>query len=102
MARIGGDEFVILCRDISPEEAADLAARISDEVCKPVFLDTHLESEERVELTVGASIGLSNAPEDGISFEKLLKVADTRMYKAKKSRVRRVITSDKIERTKSA
>lgn len=102
VARIGGDEFVILCRDISPEEAADLAARISDEVCKPVFLDTHLESEERVELTVGASIGLSNAPEDGISFEKLLKVADTRMYKAKKSRVRRVITSDKIERTKSA
>lgn len=85
VARIGGDEFVILCRDISPEEALDLAARISVEVSKPVFLDSLSETENRLELTVGASIGISNAPEDGISFEKLLKVADTRMYGVKKS-----------------
>lgn len=104
VARIGGDEFVILCRDISAKEACDLAKRIEQEVLKPVFIDDSMnhESIERLGLVVGASIGVSSAPVDGITFEKLLKVADTRMYKAKKINEKtRTIQFDK-NKTKTA
>lgn len=88
VARIGGDEFVIMCRDIDLEESKELALRISEEILKPVYIsDTlHKDAKKRVKLKVEASIGIACAPKDGITFENLLKEADARMYKAKRSR----------------
>lgn len=93
VARIGGDEFVILCRDISIEEAEKLANRIVEEIAKPVFVDRELDesnpfdnksSEPRIEVKVNSSIGISQSPADGITFENLIRAADERMYEAKK------------------
>ena len=93
VARIGGDEFVILCRDISIEEAKNLANRIAEEIAKPVFVDRELDesnpfdnksSEPRIEVKVNSSIGISQSPADGITFENLIRAADERMYEAKK------------------
>ena len=83
VARIGGDEFVILCRDIEIEEAYDLSNRIASEIAKPVYVDSQ-DNVDRVMVSVSSSIGIASPPEDGITFENLLKTADTRMYKAKK------------------
>lgn len=102
VARIGGDEFAILCRDIETKEAEELALRITLEIAKPVFLDD-LNDTERVEVFVNSSIGISSAPDDGITFENLLRTADERMYRAKKSKKNvRIVSADKKTETRSA
>jgi diguanylate cyclase (GGDEF)-like protein len=102
VSRIGGDEFVILCRDININDAEELAIRISDEINKPVFIGSQ-EENNRTKVSVSSSIGISIAPADGISFETLLKTADDRMYRAKKSKKNvRIVSADKKPETKTA
>ena len=77
VARIGGDEFVILQTGI--REAADtqaLARRLVDLIGRTYMVEGHL-------LTIGASVGVALAPADGESAEKLLKNADLALYRAK-------------------
>jgi diguanylate cyclase (GGDEF)-like protein len=77
VARFGGDEFVILQSPMKrPEEAATLAQRIVRELSEPYDIDGH-------EAVVGASIGISIAPNDGIDADLLLKNADMALYRAK-------------------
>ncbi len=75
VARIGGDEFIILmlCTGNSnaPEE---LAERVIEEVCKPIPF------EDRV-CRLGASVGIARTPT--ISPEELLTCSDIALYKAK-------------------
>jgi diguanylate cyclase (GGDEF)-like protein len=77
VARIGGDEFVILQAGV--REAADtqaLARRIVDLIGRAYMVEGHL-------LTIGASVGVALAPEDGADADKLLKNADLALYRAK-------------------
>ena len=77
VARIGGDEFVILQTGV--REAADtqaLARRIVDLIGRTYMVDGHL-------LTIGASVGVALAPGDGTDADKLLKNADLALYRAK-------------------
>ncbi|WP_280952018.1 EAL domain-containing protein [Methylobacterium sp. V23] len=77
VARIGGDEFVILQTGV--REASDtqaLARRIVDLVGRTYMVDGHL-------LTIGASVGVALAPNDGLDTDKLLKNADLALYRAK-------------------
>ncbi len=85
VARIGGDEFVMIWRcDILTESALmDKAGKLLERIEAPVQVVGH-------ELSVGASIGVSLYPEHGVELETLLRYADTAMYEAKtysKSRV---------------
>jgi diguanylate cyclase (GGDEF)-like protein len=77
VARIGGDEFIILQTGI--KEAADtqaLARRIVDLIGRTYMVEGHL-------LTIGASVGVALAPIDGVMADKLLKNADLALYRAK-------------------
>ncbi|TXN49832.1 EAL domain-containing protein [Methylobacterium sp. WL119] len=77
VARIGGDEFVILQTDI--QEAANtqaLARRLVDLIGRTYMVDGHL-------LTIGASVGVALAPGDGSDADTLLKNADLALYRAK-------------------
>ena len=77
VARIGGDEFIILQTGI--REAADtqaLARRLVDLIGRTYMVEGHL-------LTIGASVGVALAPADGTSADKLLKNADLALYRAK-------------------
>ena len=77
VARIGGDEFVILQTGV--REASDtqaLARRLVDLIGRTYMVDGHL-------LTIGASVGVALAPHDGDSAETLLKNADLALYRAK-------------------
>ena len=93
VARIGGDEFVILCRDMGAKEAEKLACRIAEEIAKPVLVDSEFDnsnpfenknSKPRIKVKVNSSIGISQSPTDGITFENLIRAADERMYETKK------------------
>jgi diguanylate cyclase (GGDEF)-like protein len=77
VARLGGDEFAIVqCNVHSPEDAGQLARRIVDSISKPFEIDGN-------RITIGCSVGISVAPGDGTSSEKLLKNADVALYRAK-------------------
>ncbi|MGQ0656950.1 MAG: putative bifunctional diguanylate cyclase/phosphodiesterase [Chromatiales bacterium] len=77
VARIGGDEFVIVLAGIqSLEDAAIVARRVRD-----IFTRTCTVGNTDVTLT--ASIGISGFPLDSLDAETLLKQADTAMHHAK-------------------
>ncbi len=77
VARLGGDEFTILLPSISlPIEAATVAERVIKAVETP-FLHGNTE------LHVGASIGITIYPNDGMDADTLIKNADMAMYHAK-------------------
>ncbi len=77
VARVGGDEFVVLragLRDTGPVQA--LARRIVDLLGRTYMIDGQL-------LTIGASVGIALAPADGDDAERVLKNADLALYRAK-------------------
>ncbi|GEM_PF-3540006 len=79
VARIGGDEFLILLQNLKVEtEAADVAQKVVHSVNQPALIEGHA-------LQVGASVGISVYPIHGHDFETLLKVADEAMYLSKKA-----------------
>jgi diguanylate cyclase (GGDEF)-like protein/PAS domain S-box-containing protein len=78
VARLGGDEFaVIQCGEADQREGAvALAVRLLDIVARPFDLDGH-------DLTVGTSIGIALAPENGTETGELMKKADLALYRVK-------------------
>ena len=81
IARLGGDEFIVLTEGESSRDTAETTARlIIDALTAEFVIGLHT-------LRVGASIGISCFPEDGLSADTLLLNADAAMY-ASKSRAR--------------
>jgi diguanylate cyclase (GGDEF)-like protein/PAS domain S-box-containing protein len=79
VARIGGDEFVLILPDLKViEDAIQVAQKIVDSFCKPFLIDTH-------QLVVTTSVGIAVYPNDGIDESILLKNADIAMYQAKQA-----------------
>ncbi len=77
VARMGGDEFIVLVGDDpSRERLAALAQRIVSAVDQPLVVDEY-------EQYLTASIGIAVAPLDGEDVETLVKHADVAMYRAK-------------------
>ena len=73
VARMGGDEFVVIAPGLTPEAAArkaeqmrELAQHAGKEIC----------NEDMLSLSVGKAV----YPEDGMDAEKILSEADKRMY----------------------
>jgi diguanylate cyclase (GGDEF)-like protein len=75
--RMGGDEFTVLLENVrGAEEAGAVAQRVLEAIGEPVRFDAH-------EISVTASIGIAMYPRDGVLEERLVKSADTAMYRAK-------------------
>jgi diguanylate cyclase (GGDEF)-like protein len=79
VARIGGDEFVILVKDIKPEEQAAWCDRLLMQLTTPVG------DGQEAGPTATCSIGLAWYPDDGVNAEQLLASADEAMYDAKRA-----------------
>jgi len=78
VARFGGDEFAILQTDLrQPSDAEALAMRVIETIGKPHYVDGN-------QISVGASVGIAIAPNDGLNPEQLLRVADLALYRAKR------------------
>jgi diguanylate cyclase (GGDEF)-like protein/PAS domain S-box-containing protein len=78
LARLGGDEFAILqSGEQSPRDGAiKLAARIIGLIARPFDLDGR-------RVSIGTSIGIAVAPQDGMEPDDLLKRADLALYRTK-------------------
>ena len=77
VARIGGDEFIVVQVSNDPlNEAALLAERFVETISAPYEILGH-------QVHVGVSIGISIAPRDGTSKEQLLHHADLALYRSK-------------------
>jgi len=77
VARIGGDEFVILLGQLDRPENAEIIIR---GILNDLSLPFHLDSEN---IYVTASFGISLFPNDGSDGKELLLAADQAMYEAK-------------------
>ena len=77
LARFGGDEFAIIQTGLrAPLDADALARRILDELTHPFEINA-------TPISIGVSIGIALAPDNGTAREDLMRLADTALYQAK-------------------
>ncbi|MBU1364870.1 MAG: EAL domain-containing protein [Gammaproteobacteria bacterium] len=79
VARLGGDEFTVLLDDL-PNAA--VAASVAQNICRTVSAPLIIDGQE---IVITTSIGISLFPQDGPDLSRLLRHADTAMYRAKQS-----------------
>jgi diguanylate cyclase (GGDEF)-like protein/PAS domain S-box-containing protein len=78
VARIGGDEFMILMSDDARrEDVLSLAERMVEAIGKELEVDDYLSH-------VGVSVGIAVYPDDGVDAATLLANADSALYRAKR------------------
>jgi diguanylate cyclase (GGDEF)-like protein len=91
VARIDGDQFAVLLRQVKDRpEAALVAEKLRDLLSSPVELND-------CEVQVGANIGLSIGPEDGATIETLLAHADRHRNASKKALRRHFIDDQQVQ-----
>jgi diguanylate cyclase (GGDEF)-like protein/PAS domain S-box-containing protein len=79
VARMGGDEFVVILHDIGSKIAIkNVAKKIIDTIAEPILF-------HETRLMVMASVGISIYPDDDKQIDALLQKADRAMYQAKKA-----------------
>jgi len=79
VARVGGDEFLLIATGIhAPENASQIAEKVIHLVSKPIIFG-------REQAVVGTSIGIALYPDDGEDMDELVKLADKAMYRIKKA-----------------
>lgn len=83
VARLGGDEFAVMLPDARQAEA--VAQQILNVLSAPVVA-------EEVVAEIGASIGISRSPEQGLDSGSLLRTADIAMYHAKRAGAGRALS----------
>ncbi|MEW6982532.1 GGDEF domain-containing protein [Colwelliaceae bacterium 6471] len=76
VARVGGDEFVLLLSDVKDEESIRKLIDQIDVKCSPIKSDEN-------SLDMSFSAGYSVFPKDGTNLDKLINLADKRMYQVK-------------------
>ncbi len=75
--RFGGDEFVLVVGGVlTRERCSRMAQALIEELSKPVLI-------EGQQLAIGASIGISQCPQNGSDYHELLKASDAALYDAK-------------------
>jgi len=77
VARIGGDEFVLLLENISNKNDVSIMVESIDKALNKEFIINNEKFE------VSCSIGVAIYPDDGTTTDTLLATADVAMYKAK-------------------
>ena len=78
VARIGGDEFVIILSSLPETAIAErIAAAVITQVARPLQI-------KDIDVEITASIGISFYPEHGTTAEKLIRSADKAMYQVKR------------------
>ncbi|MBU6466478.1 MAG: EAL domain-containing protein, partial [Burkholderiales bacterium] len=88
LARIGGDEFVVVMADLEqPQDFSPVVERLLHAASEPVPLG-------RDTLQVSASIGVTLYPRDAVDAEQLLRHADHAMYQAKQAGKNRLAIFD--------
>ncbi len=80
VCRVGGDEFLIICPDSSSDNAPRIIERIKENLAE---LNKQIDKSYRIDFSIGFSDYDPINPE---SIEKLIQLADQRMYEDKKNK----------------
>jgi len=96
VCRLGGEEFLVICRNTSEEDGRLVAERIRAAVEK------HVVDVPGFERSVTLSLGVAGIQPSTTGFEALLKAADEAVYEAKEAGRNRVRVAAQTERRKSA
>jgi diguanylate cyclase (GGDEF)-like protein len=78
VARVGGDEFIVLLQDIETFDVSRVAEKIIKSLSEPFMLSDQT-------LSVTTSVGVATYPEDGEDISTLIHSADSAMYEAKRN-----------------
>ncbi|NLE74702.1 MAG: diguanylate cyclase, partial [Actinobacteria bacterium] len=89
----GGDEFVVLMPETEKKVVEIVAARIAESLQK-----TKLKLEQSL-LALEVTVGSASCPEDGVTAEALLQVADTSLYRLKAIKAQSGRDTDQGQRT---
>ncbi|MBU1293183.1 MAG: GGDEF domain-containing response regulator [Gammaproteobacteria bacterium] len=96
LARIGGDEFVLLLRDVSSEkECSGFLNRLIELINTPIEL-----AKFDCQVQVSASIGVALVSNDGLDADTILRRADQTMYQAKNMGRNNIIFFDPEEESR--
>lgn len=79
VARIGGDEFVVLAAAPTSAAALDLGGRLVESVSMSYDIDADITAR------IGVSVGIAMAPDHGVTLGELLTASDAALYEAKSS-----------------
>ena len=78
VARIGGDEFVVLCEDLEDlHSPAIIVRRIQDAMREPFLVGS-------TQMRIGISVGMTVGEGPGLDADELLAAADADMYAQKR------------------
>jgi diguanylate cyclase (GGDEF)-like protein len=78
VARVGGDEFIVILRDIAPSDVTKVAEKIIESLAEPFMIAGKT-------LSITTSIGVATYPQDGEDVNTLIHSADSAMYEAKRN-----------------
>ncbi|BAV33779.1 hypothetical protein SCL_1471 [Sulfuricaulis limicola] len=78
VARVGGDEFIVLLQDVVSSDVSKIAEKIIENLSKPLMLADR-------SLSITTSIGVATYPHDGVDINALIHSADIAMYEAKRN-----------------
>ena len=79
LARVGGDEFLVLLRDTDEYDVVEVVDRLFDSFNDPIKVN---ESSWQI----GCSVGVAVFPKDGTGVSELIRNSDFAMYEAKKQK----------------
>ncbi|MCX7667598.1 MAG: GGDEF domain-containing protein [Atribacterota bacterium] len=82
LARFGGDEFLLLQRDIVHSKDTERIEQILKEVMAEEFVLQHFQ------IKLSLSVGIAIYPDDAQTLEDLVRIADSRMYQTKEEKLR--------------
>lgn len=86
VARLAGDEFVVMLPEADAEDSAHVAEKLCQAVSEPIDLDGD-------RMSVTPSIGIASFPDDAEECDELLRIADKAMYRAKNQARRHLETA---------
>lgn len=76
VARMGGDEFLIVMSDVDDSQAIKVAKELLQLVLEPIVIEGH-------KFDIGMSVGIAMYPRDGDEPDSLIQKSDVAMYAAK-------------------
>ena len=94
VGRLGGDEFLVVCRDVDEQEARIVAQRFVDAVRAPIVVDGR-------EHVISMSVGIASSADQLHNASGLMQEADLAMYSAKRSGRGQVAFFDQQLRTRA-
>jgi diguanylate cyclase (GGDEF)-like protein len=75
VARFGGDQFVVIVEHLDDNmQLANMAKSLAQTIAEPI---------KELKLSISSSIGIATFPQDGLTKDQLLNIADHKMYHQK-------------------